>query len=80
MCRAVRVRLHARTRQGSPRGELEVLGLVTAGLRNAEIARRLFLAEKTVDHHVSAILRKLGVRTRGEAGAAAVRLELVQDR
>ena len=60
--------------------ELEVLGLVAAGLRNAEIARRLFLAEKTVDHHVSSILRKLGVRTRVEAGAAAVRLELVQDR
>ena len=57
--------------------EVEVLGLVAEGLRNADIARRLFLSEKTVDHHVSAILRKLGVRTRGEAGAAGARLGLV---
>ena len=57
--------------------EVEVLGLVAEGLRNADIARRLFLSEKTVDHHVSAILRKLDVRTRGEAGAAGARLGLV---
>jgi DNA-binding NarL/FixJ family response regulator len=39
------------------------------------------LSEKTVDHHVSAILRKLGVRTRGQAGAEAVRLGIAtQDR
>jgi DNA-binding NarL/FixJ family response regulator len=57
--------------------ELEVLGLVAEGLRNADIAQRLFLSEKTVDHHVSAILRKLEVRTRGEAGVAANRLGLV---
>jgi DNA-binding CsgD family transcriptional regulator len=57
--------------------ELEVLGLVAEGLRNADIAQRLFLSQKTVDHHVSAILRKLDVRTRGEAGAAANRLGLV---
>jgi DNA-binding CsgD family transcriptional regulator/tetratricopeptide (TPR) repeat protein/DNA-binding phage protein len=60
--------------------ELEVLALVAAGLRNAEIAGQLYLAEKTVDHHVSAILRKLGVRTRGEAATAAMRLELLEDR
>jgi hypothetical protein len=41
-----------------------VLELVGEGLRNADIAERLFLSEKTVAHHVSAILRKLGVRTR----------------
>ena len=41
--------------------ELEVLALVAEGLRNAEIAGRLFVSEKTVGHHVSAILRKLGV-------------------
>jgi len=45
-------------------------------MRNAEIAERLVVSQKTVDHHVSAILRKLGVRTRGEAGAAASRLGL----
>jgi DNA-binding NarL/FixJ family response regulator len=58
--------------------ELEVLILVAQGLRNADVAERLFLSEKTVDHHVSAILRKLGVRTRGEAGAEAVRLGLAR--
>ncbi len=57
--------------------ELEVLPLLADGLRNAEIARRLVLSHKTVDHHVSAILRKLGVSTRGQAGAAAGRLGLI---
>ncbi len=56
--------------------ELEVLAHVVQGLRNAEIAERLFLSEKTVDHHVSAILRKLDVRTRGQASAEAMRLGL----
>jgi DNA-binding CsgD family transcriptional regulator/tetratricopeptide (TPR) repeat protein len=61
--------------------EVEVLELVGEGLRNADIAERLFLSEKTVSHHVSAILRKLGVRTRGEASAEARRLGIVaQDR
>ena len=54
--------------------ELEVLALVAQGLRNAQIAARLVVSEKTVDHHVSAILRKLDVRTRGEASAEAARL------
>ncbi len=56
--------------------EVEVLALVAEGLRNADIAERLFLSEKTVGHHVSAILRKLGVRTRGEASAEAHRIGL----
>ena len=56
--------------------ELEVLALVAEGLRNAEIASRLFVTEKTVGHHVSAILRKLSVRTRTEASAEAARLGL----
>jgi DNA-binding NarL/FixJ family response regulator len=58
------------------RRELEVLRLVAQGLRNAQIGDRLVVSEKTVDHHVPAILRKLGVRTRGEAGAQATRLGL----
>ena len=61
--------------------ELEVLELVSEGLRNSDIAERLFLSEKTVDHHVSAILRKLDARTRGEASVKALRLGITdQDR
>jgi DNA-binding CsgD family transcriptional regulator/tetratricopeptide (TPR) repeat protein len=63
------------------RREVEVLELVAQGLRNAEIAQRLFVSRKTVDHHLSAILRKLDVDTRGEASAEAARLGLAgQDR
>jgi DNA-binding CsgD family transcriptional regulator len=56
--------------------ELEVVPLLTEGLRNAEIAQRLIISRKTADHHVSAILRKLGVQTRGEAAAKATQLGL----
>jgi DNA-binding CsgD family transcriptional regulator/tetratricopeptide (TPR) repeat protein len=77
------LRLGPRTAtRGNPAGltrrELEVLRLVAEGLRNADIAAQLFLSAKTVDHHVSAILRKLGVQTRGQAGAAAARLGIVE--
>ena len=44
-----------------------MLDLLDAGLRNADIAARLHLSEKTVGHHVSAILAKLGVSSRLEA-------------
>jgi DNA-binding CsgD family transcriptional regulator/tetratricopeptide (TPR) repeat protein len=58
--------------------EVEVLRLVAEGLRNSEIAKQLFLSPRTVDHHVSAILRKLEVGTRGQAGAAAAQLGLLE--
>ena len=54
--------------------ELEVVELLANGLRNAQIAERLVVSRKTVDHHVSAILRKLRVGTRTEAAAEARRL------
>jgi DNA-binding CsgD family transcriptional regulator len=47
--------------------EAEVLDVLREGLTNAEIARRLYLSPRTVDHHVSSILAKLGVSTRSEA-------------
>lgn len=59
--------------------ELEVLTLVAQGLRNADVAERLVVSRRTVDHHVSAILRKLEAGSRGEAVAAAQRLGLLSD-
>lgn len=54
--------------------QVQVLELLARGERNADIANRLFVSERTVDHHVSTILRKLGVSTRGQAAAEAGRL------
>jgi DNA-binding CsgD family transcriptional regulator/tetratricopeptide (TPR) repeat protein len=51
--------------------QAEVLALLAEGLSNAEIARRLFLTPKTVEHHVTAILRKLRVDSRSAAVEAA---------
>ncbi len=88
-------RLHECGVRGIPRGprratqdnpanltarEVEILALLAQGLRNAEVAERLFLSAKTVDHHVSAILRKLDVRSRGAASAEAARLGLTTPR
>jgi DNA-binding CsgD family transcriptional regulator len=73
--RGPRARTRANPANLTPR-EMEILALVAEGSRNGDIAERLFLSQKTVAHHVSAILRKLDVKTRGEAGAAY--LQLVQ--
>lgn len=59
--------------------QAEVLELVVEGLRDAEIAERLFISPKTAGHHVSAILAKLGVSSRAAAIAEAHRLSLVGD-
>jgi DNA-binding NarL/FixJ family response regulator len=50
--------------------QAEVLGLMRQGMGNADIANRLFISRKTVEHHVSAILAKLGVANRAQAIAS----------
>jgi len=60
--------------------QVDVLRLVAEGLTNAGIAARLFISEKTADHHVSAILAKLDVPTRREAAVVARRLGVVPER
>ncbi len=62
----------------SPR-EIEVLSLVAAGHTNREIAAQLYISDKTASVHVSHILTKLGVANRGQATAAAHRLNLVAE-
>ncbi|MDP9352179.1 MAG: response regulator transcription factor, partial [Chloroflexota bacterium] len=57
--------------------EIEILGFIRAGLRNSDIAERLYVSRKTVDHHVSSILSKLNVGSRTEAAREAVRLEII---
>jgi DNA-binding NarL/FixJ family response regulator len=64
---------------GLTRREAEVLGLVAAGRSNRQIAETLFMSEKTASVHVSRILTKLAVASRGEAAALAHRLGLVED-
>ncbi|HJT58954.1 MAG TPA: AAA family ATPase [Ktedonobacteraceae bacterium] len=89
---AVRRRLQRQGIAGIPRGprpstrmnqagltcrQLEVLQLMTEGLSNAEIANRLFTSLKTVEHHVSAVLGKLGVHSRAQAIRVAHELKLL---
>jgi DNA-binding CsgD family transcriptional regulator len=66
--------------RGNPLGltarEAEIAALLARALTNARIGARLHISPKTVDHHVSAILGKLGVATREEAGRVAVKLGL----
>jgi len=52
--------------------------LLSEGCINAEIAERLFISAKTVDHHVSAILTKLDARTRAEAVSIALHSDLIK--
>ena len=59
--------------------ELEVLRLVAAGRSNRDVATELFIAPKTASVHVSNILGKLGVSSRGEAAAMAYRQHLLDD-
>jgi DNA-binding CsgD family transcriptional regulator len=65
------------TSRANPAGltarEIDVLRLLVDGLSNADVAQRLFLSEKTVGHHVSAVLHKLGEPTRSRAVASAIR-------
>jgi DNA-binding CsgD family transcriptional regulator len=56
--------------------QLEVLSLLAAGLTNAEIAERLVVSQRTAEHHVAAVLAKLGVATRRQAAQRAAELEL----
>ena len=66
--------------RGNPAGltsrEVEVLQLLADGMTNGEIAAKLFISEKTVEHHVSRVLGKLSVPSRREATRIARELDL----
>jgi DNA-binding CsgD family transcriptional regulator/tetratricopeptide (TPR) repeat protein len=62
---------------GLTRREREVLAEICAGQTNAAIAAKLFISAKTVDHHVSAVLGKLGAPNRNAAAARAAQLGLL---
>jgi len=58
--------------------ELDILPMLKEGLQNKEIAARLFISSKTVDHHISSILFKLDVKSRTKAVTEAVRQEILK--
>ena len=58
--------------------EIDVLLLLKEGMQNKEIAGRLFISAKTVDHHISALLFKLDVNTRIKAVQEAIQLEIIK--
>jgi DNA-binding CsgD family transcriptional regulator len=60
--------------------QMEVLALIAQGLGNGEIAERLFISTRTVDHHVSTILAKLDAHTRAEAVSHAFQTGLIRQK
>ncbi len=93
MTMAVTQRLRRLGARGIPRGprrstranpagltarEMEVLSLLADGLSYSDIAHRLYLSSKTVEHHAASVLSKLGAHTRSEAVKEAARRGLVQ--
>jgi len=69
---------HAETHGLSLR-ELQVLGLIASGKTNRMVAEELFISERTVDRHVSNIFNKLGVSSRVEATAFALKNQMLKD-
>jgi DNA-binding CsgD family transcriptional regulator len=58
--------------------ELEVLGLVAEGCTSDQIARRLVISRRTVDHHRAHVLAKLGMRNAADLTRYAIRRGLVE--
>ena len=61
------------SRTGLSRREFEVASLVAEGMSNKEIASKLILSERTIDHHVAHILDKLGFNSRAQVAVWAAK-------